>query len=64
MRIASIARSSPIVNTSPLFSSVFAVLLLGEVWVAQNVIGTLLVILGVVILSLRNLEQAAWQMQN
>ena len=56
-----VARSSPIVNTSPIFSSVFAVLLLGEVWVAQNVMGTLLVILGVIILSLRNPEQQAWQ---
>jgi uncharacterized membrane protein len=56
-----VARSSPIVNTSPIFSSVFAVLLLGDVWVAQNVMGTLLVILGVIILSLRNPEQQAWQ---
>jgi DME family drug/metabolite transporter len=56
-----VARSSPIVNTSPIFSSVFAVLLLGEVWVAQNMAGTLLVILGVIILSLRSPAQAAWQ---
>jgi uncharacterized membrane protein len=55
-----VARSSPIVNTSPIFSSVFAVLLLGEVWVAQNIIGTLLVILGVIILSLRSPAQATW----
>ena len=56
-----VARSSPIVNTSPIFSSVFAVLLLGEVWVAQNMTGTLLVILGVIILSLRSPAQAGWQ---
>ena len=46
-----VARSSPIVNTSPMFSSIFAVLLLGEIWLAQNILGTCLVILGVVILS-------------
>jgi len=46
-----VARSSPIVNTSPIFSSGLAVIFLGEVWLFQNVIGTCLVILGVVILS-------------
>ena len=46
-----VARSSPIINTSPMFSSIFAVLLLGEIWLAQNILGTCLVILGVVILS-------------
>jgi uncharacterized membrane protein len=46
-----VARSSPIINTSPMFSSIFAVLLLGEIWLVQNILGTCLVILGVVILS-------------
>ena len=35
-----VARSSPIVNTSPMFSSIFAVLFLGEIWLAQNILGT------------------------
>ena len=46
-----VARSSPIVNTSPMFSSILAVLFLGEIWLGQNILGTCLIILGVVILS-------------
>ncbi|HEX2931733.1 MAG TPA: DMT family transporter [Candidatus Binatia bacterium] len=56
-----VARSSPIVNTSPIFSSVFAVLFLGEVWVAQNILGTSLVILGVMILSSSKPSQGEWK---
>ena len=56
-----VARSSPIVNTSPIFSSVLAVIFLGEAWVLQNIVGTFLVILGVVILSSGRLEQGDWQ---
>ena len=55
-----VARSSPIVNTSPIFSSILAVVFLGEIWVAQNIFGTCLVILGVVILSSRNPAQGDW----
>ena len=46
-----VARASSIVNTSPIFSSILAVFLLGERWVLQNIVGTFLVIVGVVILS-------------
>jgi DME family drug/metabolite transporter len=46
-----VARSAPIVNSAPIFSSILAVVFLREVWVLQNIIGTGLVILGVVILS-------------
>jgi len=56
-----VARSSPIVNTSPIFSSIFAVFFLGEVWVAQNILGTCLVILGVVILSSSKPAESEWQ---
>jgi drug/metabolite transporter (DMT)-like permease len=56
-----VARSSPIVNTSPIFSSIFAVLFLGEVWVAQNILGTSLVILGVMILSSSKPAQGEWK---
>jgi DME family drug/metabolite transporter len=56
-----VARSSPIVNTSPIFSSVLAVIFLGEAWVLQNIVGTCLVILGVVVLSSGRLEQGDWQ---
>ncbi len=56
-----VARSSPIVNTSPIFSSMFAVLLLGEVWLLQNIAGTLLVIAGVILLSLSQPTQVRWR---
>jgi energy-converting hydrogenase Eha subunit A len=55
-----VARSSPIVNTSPMFSSIFAVLFLGEIWLARNIIGTCLVILGVVILSSSKPTRGHW----
>jgi drug/metabolite transporter (DMT)-like permease len=59
-----VARSSPIVNTSPIFSSILAVVFLGESWVPQNIIGTCLVILGVVVLSSRNASEGEWRMKD
>ena len=55
-----VARSSPIVNTSPIFSSILAVVFLGEIWVMQNMLGTCLVILGVVILSASSSNKGDW----
>jgi uncharacterized membrane protein len=55
-----VARSTPIVNTSPIFSSLFAVIFLGEVWPLQNIAGTSLVILGVIILSLSKPAEGEW----
>ncbi|MGH7827597.1 MAG: DMT family transporter [Candidatus Binatia bacterium] len=46
-----VARAVPIVNSSPMFASIFAVFFLNEIWLFQNILGTALVILGVVILS-------------
>jgi len=56
-----VARSSPIVNTSPIFSSIFAVLFLHELWVARNIVGTCLVILGVIILSSGAPAERQWR---
>jgi DME family drug/metabolite transporter len=56
-----VARSVPIANASPIFASVFAVLFLAEAWVLQNIIGTLLVISGVVVLSLAKPPQGEWR---
>ena len=56
-----VARSVPIVNSSPIFASIFAVLFLGEVWAGQNIIGTILVISGVVILSMVKPAQRPWR---
>jgi drug/metabolite transporter (DMT)-like permease len=59
-----VARSSPIVNTSPIFSSILAVIFLGEVWVPQNVLGTCLVILGVIVLSSRRPADGEWRVKD
>jgi drug/metabolite transporter, DME family len=55
-----VARSVPIVNSSPIFASIFAVLYLGESWGLQNIAGTCLVILGVIMLSLTKLADKPW----
>ncbi|MBF8253836.1 MAG: DMT family transporter [Deltaproteobacteria bacterium] len=56
-----IARSAPIVNTSPIFSSIFAVFVLGEVWTRQNMLGTCLVIVGVIVLSSSKAAAGEWR---
>ena len=56
-----VARSTPIVNSAPIFSSSFAVLFLGEVWTAQNILGTLSVIIGVIILSSGKSSEREWR---
>ena len=56
-----IARSTPIVNSAPIFSSLLAVFFLGEVWVLQNIIGTGLVIIGVIILSSNKPAKGQWR---
>ncbi len=56
-----VARSVPIVNSSPMFASVFAVIFLGEAWAFQNIIGTFLVFLGVVTLSTTRSPQGEWR---
>lgn len=59
-----VARSSPIVNTSPIFSSILAVIFLGEVWLPQNILGTCLVIAGVIVLSWRNPVDGDWRVKH
>ena len=49
MKRIGVARSSPMVNTSPIFASIFALIFLGEIWLLQNMAGTLLVIIGVIL---------------
>ena len=56
-----VARSAPIVNTSPIFSSIFAVFILGEVWTRQNMLGTCLVILGIIVLSSSKAAAGEWR---
>jgi len=56
-----VARSVPIANSSPIFASIFAVLFLGEAWVLQNVLGTLLVITGTIVLSMAKPAKGKWR---
>jgi uncharacterized membrane protein len=56
-----VARSVPIANSSPIFASIFAVIFLAESWVLQNIVGTLLVIGGVIVLSMAKPTQAKWR---
>lgn len=56
-----VARSVPIANSSPIFASIFAVIFLAETWVLQNVIGTLLVIGGVIVLSMAKPARGEWR---
>ena len=56
-----VARSVPISNTAPMFSSIMAVVLVGEKWTPQNILGTSLVILGIVILSYTRTTQSNWR---
>ncbi len=56
-----VARAVPITNTYPMFSSILAVLLLGESWPPQNILGTFFVILGIVILSRTQSEKSQWR---
>jgi drug/metabolite transporter, DME family len=56
-----VARSVPIANSSPIFASIFAVIFLAETWVLQNIVGTLLVIGGVIILSMAKPAQGEWR---
>lgn len=56
-----VARSVPISNTSPMFSSIMAVIIMGEHWTLQNILGTSLVILGIVVLSKTRTENSDWR---
>ena len=55
------ARAVSVSNTYPMVASVLAVLIVGEFWTIQNFIGTSFVILGVVILSMKETGQGPWR---
>jgi len=56
-----VARSVPIANSSPIFASIFAVIFLAEAWVLQNILGTLLVIGGTIVLSMAKPAKGDWR---
>lgn len=56
-----VGRSIPLSNASPMIASMMAVVLMGERWTPQNFFGTSLVILGIVILSMKETGQTRWR---
>lgn len=56
-----VARSVPVSSSSPMFASILAVLLIGEQWSLQNIAGTCLVVLGVIIMSRSRTEERTWR---
>jgi uncharacterized membrane protein len=56
-----VARSVPVSSSSPMLASILAVFFIGESWSLQNFTGTLLVILGVIIISRSRTEQTTWR---
>lgn len=54
-------RAVPISSSSPLFASTLAVLFVGESWPPQNIIGTSLVVLGLVALSRTGKGPGEWR---
>ncbi len=56
-----VARAVPITASSPMFSSILAVFVVGEHWPLQNILGTSLVILGIVILSRTRTEKSQFR---
>lgn len=61
MERVGVTRAVSIVNSSPIFASIFAVIVLGEAWPLQNMVGTCLVVLGVVILSISGKKEGQWR---
>jgi uncharacterized membrane protein len=55
-----VARSVPVAGSAPMFASILAVLVIGETWSLQNFSGTLLVILGIVVISRSRTEKMDW----
>lgn len=56
-----VARSVPVINTSPVFASILAMIVLGEVWTLQNMLGTGFVVLGVIVLSTAHGAKGPWR---
>lgn len=56
-----VARAVPVTNASPMFASVFAFAFLGEEWTLVNILGTSMVVLGVLILSTTKPRKGEWR---
>ncbi len=56
-----VARSIPVVSTTPMFASILAVLLVGEHWTLGAFFGTVLIICGVIVISRTHEQTAEWR---
>ncbi len=56
-----VARSIPVVSTTPMFASILAVILVGEHWTLGAFFGTVLIICGVVVISQTHEQRADWR---
>lgn len=61
MERVGVARAISLVHTAPIIASVLAVIFLGEPWPLQNMLGTCLVVLGVLILSIPVKKERQWR---
>ena len=56
-----VARSIPVVSTTPMFASILAVILVGEHWTLGAFFGTVLIICGVIVISQTHEQRADWR---
>ena len=56
-----VARSIPVISTTPMFASILAVILVGEHWTLGAFFGTVLIICGVVVISQTHEQRADWR---
>lgn len=56
-----VARSIPVVSTTPMFASILAVVIVGEHWTLGAFFGTVLIICGVVVISRTHDQKADWR---
>ena len=56
-----VARSTPVVSTTPMFASILAVILVGEHWTLGAFFGTVLIVCGVIVISRTHEEKADWR---
>lgn len=56
-----VSRATPVSSTSPLFASFLAIVFLGEKMTASILVGTLLIVSGVILLSHEKKEKSGWR---
>ena len=56
-----VARSIPVVSTTPMFASILAVIIVGEHWTLGAFFGTVCIISGVIVITRTHEQKADWQ---